>query len=101
LASLGVISYGLYLWHLNLITQVQEWTGWHDNRVPFWLLSVAVLGLTIPFAAASYFGLERPLLRLKNRLRWWDGPKSPPPASGVPSEPSGLPEPATVAMEPT
>jgi peptidoglycan/LPS O-acetylase OafA/YrhL len=95
LASLGVISYGLYLWHLNLITQVQEWTGWHDNKVPFWLLSVAVLGVTIPFAAASYFGLERPLLRLKNRIRWWDGPKAPPPVPGVPSE---QPD---VAMEPT
>ena len=68
LASLGVISYGLYLWHLDLITQVQKWTGWHNNAVPFWLLSVAVLGVTIPIAMASYFGLERPLLRLKNRM---------------------------------
>jgi peptidoglycan/LPS O-acetylase OafA/YrhL len=79
---------------------VQEWTGWRDNRVPFWLLSVAVLGVTIPFAAASYFGLERPLLRLKNRLRWWDGPKSPPPAPGVPTEPTEPTEPATAPTTP-
>ena len=86
LASLGVISYGLYLWHLDLITQIQVWTGWHNNAVPFWLLSVAVLGLTIPIATVSYFGLERPLLRLKNRIRWWDAPKAPPDVPSVPPE---------------
>jgi len=73
LASIGVISYGIYLWHGDLITQVFKSTGWHYDGVPFWLLSVALLAVVIPIATISYFGLERPLLRLKNRMSWWGG----------------------------
>ncbi len=72
LASLGVISYGIYLWHLDLINQFMKWTGWHDGMVPFWILACAAFGLAIAFASASYFGLERPILRFKGRISWWD-----------------------------
>jgi peptidoglycan/LPS O-acetylase OafA/YrhL len=72
MASLGVISYGIYLWHLDLINQFMKWTGWHPGMVPYWILASAVLGLTIAFASASYFGLERPILRIKSRIGWWD-----------------------------
>jgi peptidoglycan/LPS O-acetylase OafA/YrhL len=72
MVSLGVISYGIYLWHLPLITQTFTWTGWKPDMVPFWLLAITVLGISIGFASASYFGLERPVLRLKGRITWWD-----------------------------
>ncbi|HZM53413.1 MAG TPA: acyltransferase [Acidimicrobiales bacterium] len=72
MASLGVISYGIYLWHLDLINQFMKWTGWQPGMVPYWILASAVLGLTIAFASASYFGLERPILRIKSRIGWWD-----------------------------
>ena len=72
MASLGVISYGIYLWHLNLIYQFLDWTGWRAGMIPFWLLAVAVLGITVCFASASYFGLERPILRYKSKILWWD-----------------------------
>jgi peptidoglycan/LPS O-acetylase OafA/YrhL len=82
MASLGVISYGVYLWHLDLIRQFMKWTGWQDGMVPYWVLACAVLGLSIAFASASYFGLERPILRFKGRISWWDrqtrSPASPP-----------------------
>jgi peptidoglycan/LPS O-acetylase OafA/YrhL len=71
-ASLGVISYGIYLWHLNLIDPVMQWAGWRSGAVPFWLLAITVLAVTTAFASASYFGLERPILRMKNRIGWWD-----------------------------
>jgi len=71
LASLGAISYGIYLWHLNLIDPVQRWTGWVNGASPYWELALAVLGITIAAASASYFGLERPALALKGRLGWW------------------------------
>jgi peptidoglycan/LPS O-acetylase OafA/YrhL len=72
MASLGVISYGIYLWHLDLITLFLRWTGWHTQQVPWGILALAVLCLSIAFASASYFGLERPILRYKDRLGWWD-----------------------------
>ena len=71
-ASLGVISYGIYLWHLNLIDPVMSWVGWRQDAVPFWLLALSVLAVSTAFASASYFGLERPVLRMKNRIGWWD-----------------------------
>ena len=61
MASLGVISYGVYLWHLDLINEFMKWTGWHAGMVAFWLLASAVLGLAIAFLSASYFGLGRPI----------------------------------------
>ncbi len=72
MAALGVISYGIYLWHLNLIYEFLDWTGWHEGMVPYWLLVLAVFGITVAFASTSYFGLERPILRYKRRLVWWD-----------------------------
>ena len=72
MASLGVISYGIYLWHLNLIDLFLQWTGWLPDQEPYWLLVLAVLGLSIGFASVSYFGLERPILRWKRRISWWD-----------------------------
>ena len=72
MVSLGVISYGIYLWHLNLIDEFLKWTGWQAGRVPFGILALCVLGVSVGFASASYFGLERPVLRFKSRIGWWD-----------------------------
>jgi len=82
MASLGVISYGIYLWHLDLIGQVTNWTGWHKGAIPYWMLASAVFGVTVAIASASYFGLERPVLRVKGRISWWDRkPRTSPDAS--------------------
>lgn len=70
-ASLGVISYGIYLWHIGWIDQVMHWTGWKQLDVPLWMLLLPVLGLTIVSATISYFGFERPILRLKDKIGWW------------------------------
>jgi peptidoglycan/LPS O-acetylase OafA/YrhL len=72
MASLGVISYGIYLWHLDLIHLFLRWTGWLPGQEPFWILALVVFCMSVAFASASYFGLERPLLRLKGRISWWD-----------------------------
>ena len=71
-ASIGVISYGIYLWHLNLMDELMTWTGWTQGAVPFWLLALATFGISVAFASASYFGVERPALHVKDRIGWWD-----------------------------
>jgi peptidoglycan/LPS O-acetylase OafA/YrhL len=71
-ASLGVISYGIYLWHLNLIYEFLDWTGWEQGKVPYGILALSVLAVSVAFASASYFILERPILRYKNRMVWWN-----------------------------
>jgi peptidoglycan/LPS O-acetylase OafA/YrhL len=64
LVFLGVISYGLYLWHWFVLEIVQEdWLGWplqHGNWVAVLLAGLPVV---IAAAAASWYLLERPILR--------------------------------------
>jgi peptidoglycan/LPS O-acetylase OafA/YrhL len=79
---LGVISYGIYLWHEPWIDRYLSWAGlqtfsvyssdvpfaWHTSRyvsVPFLSLLLAVLALTIASATISWFALEKPMLKLK------------------------------------
>ncbi len=71
-AAVGVISYGIYLWHISLIFQILDWTGWQVKQEPFWLLSVLAFAFAAAVASISYFGLERPILRIKRRITWWD-----------------------------
>ncbi len=52
---LGRISYGLYMYH-----EIAFWAVGREG-----LRSVLALGLTVALAAASYYGVERPFLRLK------------------------------------
>jgi peptidoglycan/LPS O-acetylase OafA/YrhL len=66
---LGKISYGLYMLHLIAIVIVlRTLAPWFDGqgRAVSWLLTLAtVMLLTVAFATLSYYGLEKPFLRLK------------------------------------
>jgi peptidoglycan/LPS O-acetylase OafA/YrhL len=62
LAALGLISYGVFLWHLTIAIKLSG--EGIDDFVPLTLLTAAT---AIPIAALSYVLLERPLLRLKYR----------------------------------
>jgi peptidoglycan/LPS O-acetylase OafA/YrhL len=70
LAWLGLISYGLYLWHVSLMIWLEE------QGVPDWLgdlgfptLLVVTLAFAVSCAAASYYLVEKPLLRFKDPRR--------------------------------
>jgi peptidoglycan/LPS O-acetylase OafA/YrhL len=80
LSWLGLISYGVFLWHYPIIL------GLRDLGVPGWIpsaefpvLLVATLALTIPCAALSYYLVERPIMRRKRAL-----------PAAVPTRPAGL-----------
>jgi peptidoglycan/LPS O-acetylase OafA/YrhL len=63
LAWIGLISYGIFLWHYVVALKLGiPGEGW--SFLPLLLATVAI---TVPVAAASYYLLERPLLRFKYR----------------------------------
>jgi peptidoglycan/LPS O-acetylase OafA/YrhL len=77
---LGLISYGIYLWHKPFTELSAEWAA--DGYVSdnFFLQLVIILALTIAVASASYFGLEKPLINWSRRRR--------PPRAKAPTTPA-------------
>jgi peptidoglycan/LPS O-acetylase OafA/YrhL len=63
LGWLGLVSYGIYLWHKPLLDQFRI----HDANDPLLWRATFVAAATVAIAAASYYIVERPLLRLKHR----------------------------------
>lgn len=70
LAWLGLISYGIFLWHHTLMSwlvgqDVMEWVPGSG----FVVLTLLTVVLAVICAAGSYYLVERPLLRFKDRRR--------------------------------
>jgi peptidoglycan/LPS O-acetylase OafA/YrhL len=68
LTYLGLVSYGIYLYHYAVLTQLQKWIGPGEGgpllvRLAIYLL-VGAAGATL-IASISYYVVERPLLGLK------------------------------------
>lgn len=59
----GVISYGILLWHVTVVVLL----GVGGADAGFWTVLIAGSMLTIPLAAASYYLVERPMMKLKYR----------------------------------
>jgi len=64
----GLVSYGVYLWHELLIRKLREWAGAPPDAIGgnFGKLALAVFAGTLVLATLSYLLIERPLLRRKN-----------------------------------
>ena len=62
----GLVSYGIYLWHLPVLYALHD-AGLDDSAglVPF---AATALTVTVALAAISYYGLERHALRAGRRL---------------------------------
>jgi peptidoglycan/LPS O-acetylase OafA/YrhL len=72
LGYLGLISFGMYLYHLAVIKQVDRWLGAPmDAPLGIRLVTYGVLGLlgATLVASLSYYVVERPALRLKRLVR--------------------------------
>jgi peptidoglycan/LPS O-acetylase OafA/YrhL len=68
-AFLGLISYGIYLWHQLVVESLLDHTSWDLFRAPFRTLGPTVLVLTGVLAAAGYLLVERPGIALGHRWR--------------------------------
>jgi peptidoglycan/LPS O-acetylase OafA/YrhL len=69
LAALGLVSYGVYLWHEVWLDKWFTWTGRAPFSGHFWALLAVDGTLTLLVAVASWFVVERPALRRKMRPR--------------------------------
>jgi peptidoglycan/LPS O-acetylase OafA/YrhL len=61
LVGIGIISYGMYLWHYPAAIYLRE-------LFPSYLTGPIVLGFSIVVATVSYLTVERPLQRYRHRL---------------------------------
>lgn len=64
---IGQISYGIYLYHLVILHQMNLRDGYRDSAVPLWEFSLAI-ALTLGVSMVSFHLLEAPLLGLKSRI---------------------------------
>jgi peptidoglycan/LPS O-acetylase OafA/YrhL len=76
--AIGVISYGIYLWHETWMLKVLDWLRRPLFTTSFLKLTLAVTGLSVASAAISYVLIEQPFQRLGRRRR--PRPAPPPPA---------------------
>jgi len=61
LVWLGLISYGFYLWQVTIGIEL----GFGNAKGSFLPVLIGTVLLTLPLAAASYYFIERPLMRWK------------------------------------
>jgi peptidoglycan/LPS O-acetylase OafA/YrhL len=67
LALIGLVSYGVYLWHQLVIAEIQKHTSWKVLDSPFLELLVVVTVVTIAISAVSYVLVERPGIAVGHR----------------------------------
>jgi peptidoglycan/LPS O-acetylase OafA/YrhL len=90
LAWVGTVSYGLYLWHFDWMKRsiarvdpfgLTSWPGWVQTPPGdsnFWWLVAVGMGVGLVFAAASWYLIEQPVQRWKDRFDRRVSPSSPP-----------------------
>jgi peptidoglycan/LPS O-acetylase OafA/YrhL len=69
LLFVGMISYGIYLFHFAVLIQLDRW-GFSDfagETTGLWVL--AAIAISLPLATLSYYVVERPFLRLKRFIK--------------------------------
>jgi peptidoglycan/LPS O-acetylase OafA/YrhL len=66
LAALGLVSYGFYLWHVPLILFLHR-IGYAQTN--FFKLGAVAFPVTLAFATASWFFVEKPLIARYHRRR--------------------------------
>jgi len=104
---LGIISYGIYLWHVPVIDATLKFNVYggrntHEPRFEFFEVTAVTIALTGLLAIGTWYALEKPLIALSHRprllppvLRWRRrlAPEAPvaPDALGAPRDPGTSP----------
>ena len=68
-AYLGLLSYGVYLWHKDLVPKAQEWAGDALFEGNFWQIFAIVCAASTLLAWLTYLFVEQPTLQLSRRRR--------------------------------
>lgn len=69
LLYIGLISYGIFLYHFAVLQQLERWDFQEVAKGKFaWLWLVAGTAGAVLIASASWYLLERPVLRFKRRF---------------------------------
>lgn len=70
--QLGTISYGIFLWHLLVLSVLADAFGFGVFQGGFWLLWPSTVLASCAIAALSWVVLERPIVRWAHRGGgWW------------------------------
>jgi peptidoglycan/LPS O-acetylase OafA/YrhL len=77
LTYLGMISYGVYLWHFAVLLQLERW---HFGKVAAetgqWIWFPAALAGGVLLATISWYGLEKPVTSLKRLVKTRPAPQA-------------------------
>ena len=85
---LGVVSYGIYLWHDTVLALLARWGfGAVDWPHPYLAWPLAALAGAALLAGASWYGLERPVLSLRRLVPAGRRRPEPPIADGLAAAP--------------
>ena len=66
-AYVGLVSYGVYVWHEALLGQIRSWVGTPLFLGNFYAYLLATFAFSVVVASVSWYALERPVLRRARR----------------------------------
>jgi peptidoglycan/LPS O-acetylase OafA/YrhL len=86
LLYIGLVSYGIFLWHLSVLEQLEEWNLQQIDFIhPYLVWTLAALLGATAIATVSYYLIERPAMGLRRRIL---GRKADQPAGEALAEPA-------------
>jgi peptidoglycan/LPS O-acetylase OafA/YrhL len=62
LTLVGLVSYGIYLWHQWVISQLIDHLDLREFDIPFWPFTLGALALVLVLSTLSYLFVERPFV---------------------------------------
>lgn len=65
----GAVSYGIFLWHMAVLTVLADALGWGTHWGTFFVLWAGTAIFTVAIATVSWFSLERPVQKFTHRWR--------------------------------
>jgi peptidoglycan/LPS O-acetylase OafA/YrhL len=67
LSLIGLVSYGIYLWHQLVVSQIQKHTSWTLFHAPFLGLLAVTIAITLVVSTITYLAVERPGIAVGHR----------------------------------